>query len=84
MCYERVTRCGHTTYDEALLELNRRLEIADNDMVMTRIKGAIDTLSKKGDSGFAAFQGVYSFIWAKLGACVSNSATIRYFDSQWS
>ena len=43
---------GHTTYDEALLELNRRLEIADNDMVMTRIKGAIDTLSKKGDSGF--------------------------------
>ena len=62
---------GHITSERAVSELSRRLEAATTEVEVRKIGTSIDLL--KGTSGGSEYAGatgygVYTFIWAKVGA----------------
>ena len=77
---------GFCTWEEAGLELAGRLEAAATDAEVTKLSAALtllkSTSDKAGTAAQAAVQsgmGLYTFIWAKIGAHVDavQSGTVR-------
>lgn len=62
---------GHCSYEDAALELSARLEDAVDELALSKVKGAIDLLKSRAASdlhaSLHATQGVFTFIWAKVG-----------------
>ena len=67
----RASFMGHCTYEDASLELARRLEEAVDQLTADKVKGAIELLKNGARDVHAnlhsATAGVYTFIWAKVG-----------------
>ena len=68
---------GHATVDEASLELNSRMEDCEDEMSLQKIKAAIELLKSKSDCIWQGTQGVFTFIWAKLGDVHSSTGLIK-------
>ena len=62
---------GQCSYDDAALELTSRLMDATEQINVNKIQGAIEMLKSKSSNdlhaNLHASQGVYTFIWAKVG-----------------
>ena len=67
----------HCTFEEASLELCRRVTEATEQLEVSKLKSLIEMLGAKSKDSFAAMQGVYTFIWGKITAHVTPSQTIR-------
>ena len=70
----RAAQYGHCSVAEAASVLAQRLEEATEDIDMTKIKGAIDSLKLVSDSVVSSTRGVLSFLWAKVSVVVSKRA----------
>ena len=76
--------CGHCTSEDASLELGRRLEGATEALAVDKLKAAIDLLRVATQkfsttSHTQAGYGVYTFVWAKIGAHIDalSSGVLR-------
>ena len=69
----RASFMSHCTMEEAGLELAQRLEAAEDDLAVRKIQGSIDLLkagaANRPDACTQVGQGLYTFIWAKVGQC---------------
>jgi hypothetical protein len=65
---------GHCSVSEASTILCARLEAAESEVDVNKIKGAIDSLKIVGDRVVASSQGVLAFIWAKVSTIVNKRA----------
>jgi hypothetical protein len=68
---------GHCTYEDASLELARRMEAAEAAVDIQRLVAAVDMLKSKTESLINGAHGIYTFIWSKLGSLFEKSATLR-------
>jgi hypothetical protein len=66
---------GHCSVLEASSVLTARLESADNDVEVNKIKGALDSLKIVSDRIVTSSQGVMSYLWAKVSNIVNKRAS---------
>ena len=68
---------GHCTYEDASLELNRRMEAATDAVAVQKIASAIESLKGRTDAMVHNAYGVYRFIYFKIGAIFDRPGTVR-------
>ena len=68
---------GHCTTEEAILELNSRMEDAEDALAVSKITGAIELLKSRTDVQPHMDCGVFSFIYSKLAASFEVPQSIR-------
>ena len=63
---------GHCTHEEACMELQTRLDAAEDELAVSKIARSIELLSKNSASGVASsMQGVYTYMWARISSFVT-------------
>ena len=69
----RASRYGHTTEEEAIMELSMRTEGAD-ETEMGKIKAAVEMVKAVGGKCLTGVQGIYTFIWAKTAQLITRAS----------
>ena len=67
----KAAQYGHCSYSDATAELIRRMAAAEGD-ALTRLKISIDFVKDKTDVAHSQVQGVYTFIWGKVGKYITS------------
>ena len=68
---------GHCSAESAMLELMRRMDVAENVDAMTRLKMAVDVLKTRGEMVVSSTVGLYSFILYKISHVFEDSSVLR-------
>lgn len=75
---------GHCTLDEAILELQSRLESAASELDVSKLKASIDLLTSKAKHEVTnTMSGCFTYIWGRISSRVASPETARIlFDGE--